>query len=340
MTSFQLETGVADVAVGKDVAFLQRLTLEGRWEDLLLFIQPFRGVIANYGDMEFIILRQQYLEALCWQGGGGHRHALLPWKPNGGDDSVLDGELNVDTLAAMLSALEHKCPAKEFNSLCMCLTVERLGDHPEFENWSVSEGRLDCYARLKSIVEPLFAPEKVSDSNGKNSRNGATGGLQTMMAMGLAYQMLQGTAGSSTRSSRNTNKVSLFRGSLLVAEGADDLLVQQMQSSSSMLPSLEILNPTSNQLYPDPSSGSVAPAAAAAVTSRQSQSAPSSSSAIAAAPTIGKRITIQEPDRDRGGSPRATDRPLPASINPNNPSPTRQTPVSWTVSAGGGVDGR
>ena len=100
MTSFQLETGVADVAVGKDVAFLQRLTLEGRWDDLLLFIQPFRDVIANYGDMEFIILRQQYLEALCWQGGGGHRHALLPWKPNGGDDGVIEGCVHVrDTVS-------------------------------------------------------------------------------------------------------------------------------------------------------------------------------------------------------------------------------------------------
>ena len=331
-----METGVADVAVGKDVAFLQRLTLEGRWDDLLLFIQPFRNVIANYGDMEFIILRQQYLEALCWQGGGGHRHALLPWKPNGGDDSVIDGELNVDTLAAMLSALEHKCPPKEFNSLCMCLTVERLGDHPEFENWSVSEGRLDCYAQLKSIVEPLFAPEKVADSNGKNTKSYVTGGLQTMVAMGLAYQMLQGTGGNSARSSKSTNKVSLFHGSLLVAEGVDDLLVQQMQSSSSMLPSLELLNPTGNQLYPGPSSGATA---AAVTTTSQSQSIPSSSSTITTAPITTKRITIQEPERSRDGSPRATDRPPPSSMNHNNSSPTRQAPVSWTVSAGG-IDGR
>lgn len=49
-----------------------------------------------------MINRQKYLEALTWQGGGGHRHALLPWKPN-----LVHDELDADEMLVLLKSLEN-----------------------------------------------------------------------------------------------------------------------------------------------------------------------------------------------------------------------------------------
>jgi hypothetical protein len=50
-----------------------------------------------------LINRQKYLEALTWQGGGGHRHALLPWKPA----PASQDELDADEMLVLLKSLEN-----------------------------------------------------------------------------------------------------------------------------------------------------------------------------------------------------------------------------------------
>lgn len=57
-----------------------------------------------------MIHRQQLLEALSWQGGGGHRHALLPWKPAKTSSNEIDGELEVEVVVNLLKSLERSCP--------------------------------------------------------------------------------------------------------------------------------------------------------------------------------------------------------------------------------------
>lgn len=314
LTSFQLETGVTeDSSVGKDLAFLQRLILEGRWEDLVLFVQPFRGIISDYEEIELIILRQQFLEALSWQGGGGHRHALLPWKP--AVDGNSEGDLDVDALATMLSSLERLCPPKEFNALCLCLTLERLCDHADYQYWSVSEGRVECYEKIRAILEPLF----VSGAVGKRNRLEEGGAFTSIVAMGLAYQVMQTTG---TRPLMPTGAT--LNDGILMADGVDGRAL--------IAPSLELFNPVGNRLYPR-----------AAPSSSASKAAPASSSA-AAAPAVAVRPLS---DESRKSSPRYADRPSPASVPAtalpvqfpavtSNPSSPARAPVSWNITIGGG----
>jgi hypothetical protein len=61
--------------------------------------------------LEYIIHRQQLLEALSWQGGGGHRHALLPWKPVKASNNEIDGELEIEVVVNLLKSLERSCPS-------------------------------------------------------------------------------------------------------------------------------------------------------------------------------------------------------------------------------------
>lgn len=59
-----------------------------------------------------MIGHQQLLEALSWQGGGGHRHAMLPWKAAKSVRAETDGELEVEVVVKLLNSLERLCPPK------------------------------------------------------------------------------------------------------------------------------------------------------------------------------------------------------------------------------------
>lgn len=115
-----------------------------RWDNVLQFIKPFnqrlgerfeevrrplqkiahvfcmreRFITLNLTptffelQLEYIIHRQQFLEALSWQGGGGHRHALLPWKPSRDAANEMDGELEVEVVVQLLKSLEKLCPSQ------------------------------------------------------------------------------------------------------------------------------------------------------------------------------------------------------------------------------------
>lgn len=79
---------------------------------------------------------------------------------------------------------------QEFNSLCALLTVERLEDHPDYQQWTVSEGRWTCFSALRAILAPLLPGENTIEPvpaavDGGDS--GTTGLLRTL-GMSLSYQ--------------------------------------------------------------------------------------------------------------------------------------------------------
>ena len=47
LTALQLETGCAEGSLGSDLLYLNRLTLEGRWEDVLTYLRPMQRVLLG-----------------------------------------------------------------------------------------------------------------------------------------------------------------------------------------------------------------------------------------------------------------------------------------------------
>jgi hypothetical protein len=64
-------------------------------------------------------------------------------------------EIDMEEVVALLKTLEKHCSRAEFNTLCHCLTLERLNDHPDFADWSVAK------VRGQHIVHPGTAPLRV-----------------------------------------------------------------------------------------------------------------------------------------------------------------------------------
>jgi hypothetical protein len=146
--------------------------------------------------------------------------------------------------------------------LCLCLTLEKLSDNPDFALWTVSQGRLDAFQSIKNIVSPLLERNRKS-SNSTVSENatarhlhgpqgnrsgGPKGGLLCMLAMALAYQVQKQRESASGRGHRAEAEGSLktvFDGSILLVEGigGDGLL------EPSMLPSIAVTGAIANTLY-------------------------------------------------------------------------------------------
>lgn len=121
---------------------------------------------------------------------------------------------------------------QDFNSLCLCLTLERLSDNPDYANWTVSQGRLDTFQSIKSIMAPVLEQEnersvtQFSSAYGRGlDSTGGNSGLLSMLAMALAYQaqMQMQTRDSESRQKLpdcDTKNIvdAVFNGSILILE--------------------------------------------------------------------------------------------------------------------------
>jgi hypothetical protein len=149
---------------------------------------------------------------------------------------------------------------QEFNSLCLCLTLEKLSDNPDFACWTVSQGRLDAFQSIKNIVSPLLEISRKS-SNSTSTENATAshmhglrgnlggrpkGGLLCMLAMALAYQVQkQRESASGHRAEAEGSIKTVFDGSILLVEGVGgDVLLEP-----SMLPSIAVTGAIANTLY-------------------------------------------------------------------------------------------
>ena len=177
LTAFELDSGVNESALGESLSYLKKLVLTGRWDDAMTYLTPLKGSVSDFGRTEFVVRRQQFLEALSWHGAGGHPKWSLAWSPH--HDGLGDGQ-SMDKVVTLLKGVEGKCSAPEFDSLCLCLTLEDIRENADFSAWSVAGGRLECFEELRSAIGNLV--------EGENAAPSFFPGLETHIAMGLETQ--------------------------------------------------------------------------------------------------------------------------------------------------------
>lgn len=134
MLYLEEETGITLFKYGKEINFIRQLVLEGCWDDLDNFfdISQLRGKI-DYNQIAFLVGKQKYLELL--------------------DSHQLDKNYVVDAL----KSLESICTKETYNGLCYLLTLKQLTDHPDFMQWTVQRGRMDCFEAVKNVLSHIFA---------------------------------------------------------------------------------------------------------------------------------------------------------------------------------------
>jgi WD40 repeat protein len=223
LSSLQLESNVGEGLMDEELLYLQKLTLQGRWSDTLRYLSPMRRVLLhNFEMLEFMVKKQQYLEALSWLGAGGQKHALMAWKPskramkNNTDlDSSLnmqecsmildEDDLDMEVLAVLLKEMESHCTKPEFNHLCELMTLENLTDDEKYANWSVSKGRLECFQSMREQLWKVLPGQNSADT--ASEKSGRDGALLKVCSAALQLQ-LQGQVADVNQLSRQVQQVS------------------------------------------------------------------------------------------------------------------------------------
>jgi WD repeat-containing protein 47 len=132
--ALEQESGVRYHTYGKEIDFLYDLIMEGRFEDSEKFIAPLRSRSEfNYTKVLFEIRKQKFLEAL--------ENSESP---------------NLQELVIALKEIESLSNKEEFNTLCYCLSLNKITDHPDYSNWDIWRGRQKCFSQCISFFSLIF----------------------------------------------------------------------------------------------------------------------------------------------------------------------------------------
>ncbi|ESO85934.1 hypothetical protein LOTGIDRAFT_130238 [Lottia gigantea] len=172
MMSLERETGIINGMYSDDMLFLRQLILDGQWDDVIDFIQPL--VTVEHFDMkkfQYIIMKHKYLELLCIKS----------------DPNVMQNyEFTVDEVVKCLNSLEELCPSKEeYSNLCFLLSLPKLSDHIEYQNWNPSNARVECFKDICPLVEKFLPIDGGASDKSKVAKNDR---LIQLVLKGLLYE--------------------------------------------------------------------------------------------------------------------------------------------------------
>ena len=144
--TLERESGVINANFSDDLLFLRQLILDGQWEDILEFIQPLCSLQSfDQKLFHFLIHKAKYIELLCIKG-----EAPMPSPENA-----------VDSVVEVLKEIEQTAPSKEhYSNLCLLLTLNRLSEHPDYQSWNPSKGRINCFKEILPLVKDLLGVDK------------------------------------------------------------------------------------------------------------------------------------------------------------------------------------
>jgi len=61
-----------------------------------------------------------------------------------------------------LNSLEGLCPSKEeYSNLCFLLSLPKLSDHVDYQNWNPSNARVQCFKDILPLIEKFLPIVKV-----------------------------------------------------------------------------------------------------------------------------------------------------------------------------------
>ncbi|CAM9640408.1 unnamed protein product, partial [Heterosigma akashiwo] len=142
LKSLEEESGRVLHHYGKDVMFFRGLVLDGQWEDVEQFIQPLEGLSNRYNEGLFHLRKQRFLEML--------------------ENSDSDSDLTEVT--DLLKSIEPLCNQATFHSLCYCLTLPSVRDHPDYGEWSEFGGRIKCFNSVVGFLDSIFPDQTMPKS--------------------------------------------------------------------------------------------------------------------------------------------------------------------------------
>ena len=195
------ESGVTECSLPGDVMFLRSLVLDGRWDDVIKFVQPLETLASfETGKFRFEIEKQRFLEML----------AIRPDLEGKSDD------FDVENILSVLGRIETSCPSREeYTALCFLLTLQKLVDHPQYRKWDSMNARMELFGKLHGMVKHF-----IPNGEANTSLNPPKGRLLNLICNGVMYEKCQGIVRQ--RSETVEHNELLSSGNILISESRMD----------------------------------------------------------------------------------------------------------------------
>ena len=175
MLSLERETGVINGRFSDDMLFMRQLILDGQWDDVIAFVQPLSSLESfDMKKFQYLITKHKYLELLCIKSEPGPYQSY---------------EVTVDEVVKCLNSLETLCPtSEEYKNLCLLLTLGRLSDHIEYQNWNPTSARVECFKGIFPIVEKFLPVDMLDKRNESRATNSKGDRMLQLLVKGLLYE--------------------------------------------------------------------------------------------------------------------------------------------------------
>ena len=149
LISLEQETALSLYHYNKELTFLRKLIIDGQWKEVEEFLQPLsQNPNFNFKSALYEIRKQKFLEEV---------------------ETEPENNNEVDNLVKQLKEIQKLCSANEFNKLLQCLsTTPSITDQEEYKNWNSISGRLNCFEKVRKLLEIIYP---ITDNEYNNENN-------------------------------------------------------------------------------------------------------------------------------------------------------------------------
>lgn len=190
LVAFERSTGLCPPSLSAELVSLREVILWGNLEELQKRIfEPLRnmGEESELRKCKYAIAKQRYLETL-----------------------VEVSSDKADLLKQQLEEVEELCPSsEEFKALFSLLTLPSLSASPEYRDWSVQKGRLQCFYQLASWISKVLGMNArlISPLNSSHppEQKPAKTRLTQLLAKGLLYERCEGICAHPATTEQDSN---------------------------------------------------------------------------------------------------------------------------------------
>lgn len=144
--SLERTTGIrspVEESLPEDLQYLRTLSVDGEWDNVLFFLEPFEELEFNTDGLKYLVLKQKYVEILL----GMHRNKTCT-----ADEK--------DQLIKTLKEIHSYCPAEELKR--MKALDKSLFD----ENESLLASRVRCFKNIVDVLAPFYESYYGPDDKG------------------------------------------------------------------------------------------------------------------------------------------------------------------------------
>ena len=148
LITMEKATKLSIFSYNKELSFLRKLIIEGKWEEAENFLLPLKSNLNFKYNSAIKYLKLQIIYETI---------------------ETRSEKLNQEEIIKQLKDIKNVLEEEEFKDLLNLLNKNSIKEIPEFSDWTVSRGRLKTFNNIKELFKVVYSNEKKEEKVIKNN---------------------------------------------------------------------------------------------------------------------------------------------------------------------------